>query len=236
MIIPEDTPETPKAQTRARELVEDSEIPASSPPAYPGHESGSYQAGTSSTQPLYIPAPLEPVSHTEPAGKRFFKAFGIALLIWFLLVSFTGSVTEVGRSTGRTLRVSTIFNFYIRYVSHGKRCELLGICFTQSYALVVMCVQSGVLSYPTLPPIPLLYLPVHLRSTIKSQLIITNRSSSPSPRNTATQPQPGPRPPTANSSPASKAPSPGTPPPPPRPASYSRSRANPMPSTCSREV
>ncbi|KAI0821193.1 hypothetical protein BC629DRAFT_433688 [Irpex lacteus] len=105
MIIPEDTPETPKAQARARELVEDSEIPASSPPAYPGHESGSYQAGTSSTQPLYIPAPLEPVSHTEPAGKRFFKAFGVALLIWFLLVSFTGSVTEVGRSTGRTLRL-----------------------------------------------------------------------------------------------------------------------------------
>lgn len=153
MIIPEDTPETPKAQARARELVEDSEIPASSPPAYPGHESGSYQAGTSSTQPLYIPAPLEPVSHTEPAGKRFFKAFGIALLIWFLLVSFTGSVTEVGRSTGRTLRVSTSFNSHVSSGLHEKRCGLLGICFMQSYALVVMCVQSGVLSYPTLPPL-----------------------------------------------------------------------------------
>ncbi|KAI0087089.1 hypothetical protein BDY19DRAFT_956016 [Irpex rosettiformis] len=102
MIIPEDTPQTPKAPPQSRELEEDAEIPATSPPAYPGHESGSYQAGTSSTQPLYVP--VEPLSRTEPAGRRFLKAFGLAILIWFLFAALTSSVAELGRQSGRALR------------------------------------------------------------------------------------------------------------------------------------
>ena len=113
MIIPEDTPQTPKVPPQASRELEDTEIPATSPPAYPGHEAGSCQAGTSSTQPLYVPVP-DPLLQTEPAGRRFLKAFGIAILIWFLFAALSGSVVEVGRQSGRALRVSVglVVGFY----------------------------------------------------------------------------------------------------------------------------
>lgn len=104
MIIPEDTPQTPKTQNREEEL---SQPPAAAqaqapPPAYPGYES--YQAGTSATQPLYgVP---EPIAHTESAEKRFFKALAVALIIWILFGAVTSSIVEVARHAGSIPKVS----------------------------------------------------------------------------------------------------------------------------------
>ncbi|KAI0688473.1 hypothetical protein BC835DRAFT_1372633 [Cytidiella melzeri] len=96
MIIPEDTPQSPKGQSQRPH-----DPSVAPPPAYSGPQQ-SYQAGTSSTLPLYhVVPPSDPVLHTEPAGKRFFKAFVVAVLIWALFAALTGSMAEAGRYAGR---------------------------------------------------------------------------------------------------------------------------------------
>jgi hypothetical protein len=116
MIIPEDTPESPKAQTAAAAAAaaaqhDSADAAAQSQPSPPA-----YSAATSSTQPLFSPPPSghphiilnygtipnyppEPIMYAEPAGKRFFKAFLVAVLVWMLFAALTGSIAEVGRHT-----------------------------------------------------------------------------------------------------------------------------------------
>ncbi|KAM5544936.1 hypothetical protein V8D89_001047 [Ganoderma adspersum] len=117
MILPENTPQSP-TKSRAGPLSAVSEethedyLPP--PPAYPGHSSYQYQsvdvetqAGTSRAPLLQRPGPWTPPAHhieeSEPASKRFLKAFGIALLIYIVLASFTrAAVAGIHWETGKT--------------------------------------------------------------------------------------------------------------------------------------
>lgn len=103
MIIPEDNEQPRKGGPPPREPEQTVE-PAQPPPAYPGEPS--YQAGTSSMHPLYGPPQPSPTTQDESAGKRFFKAFVIALVIWTLFAAFVRSVAELGRHAGTRERVS----------------------------------------------------------------------------------------------------------------------------------
>ena len=114
MILPDNTPDSP-TKSRAGPLSAVSEethedyLPP--PPAYPEHSSYQYrsvdveaQAGTSRA-PLLQRTGSPPAPHTEefePASKRFLKAFGIALLVYIVLVSFTRTVIDgIDWETGR---------------------------------------------------------------------------------------------------------------------------------------
>ncbi|OJT13802.1 hypothetical protein TRAPUB_9649 [Trametes pubescens] len=97
MILPDDTPESPtksRAGPPSEAVDEDFIAP---PPAYPGNGNGlsrhydvESQAGPSS-EPLL--QPQHHVEQVEPAPQRFFKALGIAVLIW--LVGKKGAIPRV---------------------------------------------------------------------------------------------------------------------------------------------
>ncbi|KAI0629695.1 hypothetical protein C8Q77DRAFT_1161262 [Trametes polyzona] len=99
MILPDDTPESP-TKSRAGPLsptVDEEFVPP--PPAYPGH-GPSQQASAASQQldatartstPVTTPLleqPRHDVERVEHAPTRFFKALGLALLIWITVGSF----------------------------------------------------------------------------------------------------------------------------------------------------
>ncbi|KAJ3527356.1 hypothetical protein NM688_g8139 [Phlebia brevispora] len=102
MIIPEDAePSPPKGQVP---------LPAASPappPAYNEHQPLNPAASMSTynptaTIPIYVPASvLMPVRPAPPAGRRFLKAFAVALLVWALLGMVTKSIIEVARANWR---------------------------------------------------------------------------------------------------------------------------------------
>lgn len=106
MILPDNTPASP-TKTRSgppSDVPEDEQLLP--PPAYPGHSSSStpvqqYQrnvdiearAESSNAQtPLVQSRPAHHGEQVESAGKRFFKAFGIAILIYLVAASFTRTV------------------------------------------------------------------------------------------------------------------------------------------------
>ncbi|KAL1945330.1 hypothetical protein VTO73DRAFT_2181 [Trametes versicolor] len=99
MILPDDTPESPtksRAGPPSEAVDEDFVAP---PPAYPGNGNNSSrhydvesQAGPSS-EPLL--QPQHHVEQVEPAPQRFFKALGIAVLIWLVVGSFARSVISI---------------------------------------------------------------------------------------------------------------------------------------------
>lgn len=106
MILPDNTPASP-TKTRSgppSDVPEDEQLLP--PPAYPGHSSSSTpvqqcqrnvdieaRAESSNAQtPLVQSRPAHHVEQVESAGKRFFKAFGIAILIYLVAASFTRTV------------------------------------------------------------------------------------------------------------------------------------------------
>ncbi|KAK0196019.1 hypothetical protein F5146DRAFT_924767 [Armillaria mellea] len=102
MIIADDTPESP-AKTAPSNLPLQYSTP---PPAY-GSTSSSYPRRVDPAPPrtLYLRQP-EPPCRRSPT-KRFFKAFCVAILIWFLLAMFTSSIVGAGgfhRGGGRYLQ------------------------------------------------------------------------------------------------------------------------------------
>ncbi|PBK58817.1 hypothetical protein ARMSODRAFT_967407 [Armillaria solidipes] len=91
MIIADDTPESP-AKTVPSNLPLQYSTP---PPAY-GSTSSYFPRRVDPAPPrtLYLRQP-EPPCRRSPT-KRFFKAFCVAILIWFLLAMFTSSIVDAG--------------------------------------------------------------------------------------------------------------------------------------------
>ncbi len=109
MVIIDDE-EQPKGQGNATPVP----APEVQPP--PAYSTTSVATSSSANQPLLpslvanprytVPVP-EVVLYTEPAGKRFLKAFGVAILVWILLGMVTNSITEAGYSKRQDM-VSTL--------------------------------------------------------------------------------------------------------------------------------
>ncbi|GJE94708.1 hypothetical protein PsYK624_108790 [Phanerochaete sordida] len=116
MILPEDRPESPsKLDPPAPATAAEQQ---SAPPAYPGHEASGSAANYAIAQPALgsaanygavQPAPSETqrivyvpvdIRRGPPAGKRFCRAFTIALLVYFLLAAITSSIAGLGRGHG----------------------------------------------------------------------------------------------------------------------------------------
>ena len=132
MILPDDTPASP-TKSRAgpispvSEETHEAHIPP--PPAYPGHTSYQNQNVDIEAQAGHSRAPLVqrpnlnssiPAHHieeVEPAPRRFLKAFGIAILIYLVVGSFTrtaiAGVHWDHRSRGRA-EVSVLPNVHAR--------------------------------------------------------------------------------------------------------------------------
>ncbi|KAF7798870.1 hypothetical protein EIP86_010098 [Pleurotus ostreatoroseus] len=102
MILPEDHPASPP---KARDPLPAADPEAAPPPAYDEHQPLNPAAAASTSQttrptasvPIYVPAPaLYPPGEfePEPAGKRFFRAFAVALLVWVLFAVAVDSVVE----------------------------------------------------------------------------------------------------------------------------------------------
>ncbi len=133
MILPDDTPESPtksRAGPPSEAVDEDFIAP---PPAYPGNGNGSSrhydvesQAGPSS-EPLL--QPQHHVEQVEPAPQRFFKALGIAVLIWLVVGSFARSAISISHTGSLSGRVSNIpaKSFFVVYrLDRDRRVLFLG--------------------------------------------------------------------------------------------------------------
>lgn len=102
MILPDDRPESPsKLDPPASALAAAVPEQPAPPPAYPGHEASTSRLlpGPSEAQPI-VYAPVERITRGEPAGKRFCKAFSIAVLVYLLLGALTSSIAGLGTSHG----------------------------------------------------------------------------------------------------------------------------------------
>ncbi|KAI1788349.1 hypothetical protein LXA43DRAFT_1159986, partial [Ganoderma leucocontextum] len=155
MILPDNTPESP-TKSRAGPLSaiseETHEDHISPPPAYPGHPHTSYQyqnvdieaqAGSSQTPVVQWPGspPAHYVEEFEPAPKRFLKAFGVALLIYIVVASFTRTAVAGvhWESGGRHVQVSIMLIPFPR-PSDGKIIS----CSSASNAHLVRVGMSSV--------------------------------------------------------------------------------------------
>lgn len=104
MILPEDTPGSPAKNQQPLAVAAE----GAPPPSYPGHEPIPRPIASAS-QPLYMPVPVGlPIRHTEPAGRRFLRAFVIAVAVWALVGMVTSSIAEVARYVGRRDRVRQV--------------------------------------------------------------------------------------------------------------------------------
>lgn len=115
MILPDDTPPSPSKSQQAllggRTSDSNSHTPEQNnpPPAYPGY--ASYQRNhplpqaSAPRRPLPIPPVRSPqiTVYDEPAGRRFVKAFCVAILIWTVLGLFTRSIIEIGSPRHRNV-------------------------------------------------------------------------------------------------------------------------------------
>ncbi|CCM02999.1 uncharacterized protein FIBRA_05114 [Fibroporia radiculosa] len=112
MIIADDTPSSPAKAQQPLSAQRGSEgMPP--PPAYSG-PSTNFARDPQGYFPRPSEALLPPVSSStdeiEPAGRRFFKAFGVAFLIYLLLGLFTRSTIEVAYwGRGRLARIDLSF-------------------------------------------------------------------------------------------------------------------------------
>ncbi|PIL33798.1 hypothetical protein GSI_04423 [Ganoderma sinense ZZ0214-1] len=115
MILPDNTPDSP-TKSRAgppsalSEETHEDRLPP--PPAYPGHPYQyrsvdiEAQAGTSTSRTSLRqrpgPPPVHHIEAFEPPLRRFLKAFGVAVLIYIVLASFTRTVVAgIHWETGR---------------------------------------------------------------------------------------------------------------------------------------
>ncbi|KAI0753355.1 hypothetical protein C8Q80DRAFT_1151680 [Daedaleopsis nitida] len=114
MILPDDTPASPTKSRTGPPTEQSEEDLVAPPPAYPGHSSSSalvaapvaapsqyphhvdIEAQASDARTPLIPpnssAPAHHVEQVEHAPSRFFKAFGLAVLIYIVAVSFTRTI------------------------------------------------------------------------------------------------------------------------------------------------
>ena len=78
-------------------LAGQSSQPLGPPPAYPGYQSTGYQSFPEPPPP----PPAQDYDEREPAGRRFIKAFIIAVLIYALAGSIAGTIVNSSRPYSR---------------------------------------------------------------------------------------------------------------------------------------